>query len=188
MQVNKTQQKQEWVCKAAIRPQNNFTYVQYAEISLYDNLLSYIRKFLHIEQMWMVLQMGFVTYLFFQWHVQVPYKVYIFKAATKESRHELFGHIVIASNQVVNDICCASSWRVPLNVVNQCTKLYQVSYKQGSMIWGHHHLQQVINIPQPNWEQSHLKQPLDHVGTRWSWRTPNDFLIGKVVATWSLPF
>ena len=49
MQVNKTQQKQEWVCKAAIRPQNNFTYVQYAEISAYwTNVNGFADGFCHI--------------------------------------------------------------------------------------------------------------------------------------------
>ena len=50
MQLNKTQRKQERICEA---PQNNFTYVQYAEISLYDNLLSHIlyKEISDIEQM-----------------------------------------------------------------------------------------------------------------------------------------
>ena len=74
MQVIKHSRNKNEYVRPAICPQNNFAYVQYVEISLYDNLLSHIRKSPHIQHMWMVLQTGFVTYLFIQWHVQVPYK------------------------------------------------------------------------------------------------------------------
>ena len=42
--------KNEYV-RPAIRPQNNFAYVQYAKTSLYGGLLNYIGKFPYIEQM-----------------------------------------------------------------------------------------------------------------------------------------
>ena len=50
--------------RPTIRPRNNFTYVQYAEISLYGDLLHYIRKFSHIEQMWFCGHVLRLTYLF----------------------------------------------------------------------------------------------------------------------------
>ena len=49
--------------RPTIRPRNNFIYVQYAKISLYDDLLNYIEKFLHIEQMWFCGRILGLTYV-----------------------------------------------------------------------------------------------------------------------------